>query len=60
MSSCQVRQIFARLLRIPQVRVEQIAREINGVLRRNEEARIYHYLAHTGNYPPPRPLGDTG
>jgi hypothetical protein len=40
--------------------MEQIAGEINWVLPRKEEARIYHYLAHTGNFPPPRPFGDTG
>lgn len=59
-SSCQVRQIFTRLLRRPPPSVEQIAWEINCVLRRNEEARIYHYLAQTGNFPPPRPFGDSG
>src|ERR1700746_2870586 len=29
-------------------------RELNEKLRRKEEARIYHYVANTGHYPPRR------
>ena len=56
----QLRQVFTRLLRRPRPGVRQIAEEINRVLRRNEEARIEHYLANTGNFPPPRPRRDSG
>jgi hypothetical protein len=55
-----VRQVFTRLLRRPRPSVRQIAEEVNRVLRRNEEARIYHYLANTGTFPPPRPRCDSG
>jgi hypothetical protein len=47
-----VREIFTRLLRNPPPSPEQIVEEINRVLRRNEEARIYHWLQTTGNFPP--------
>ena len=30
-------------------------REVSRVLRRNEEARIYHWYKKTGTFPPPRP-----
>jgi hypothetical protein len=45
----QVRQVFTRVLRRPRPS-----------LRRNEEARIYHYLANSGTFPPPRPHCDSG
>jgi hypothetical protein len=31
-----------------------IAAQASRVLRRNEEARIYHWYAKTGTFPPPR------
>jgi hypothetical protein len=34
--------------------LEGIVRELNETLRRKEEARIYHYVANTGHYPPQR------
>ena len=49
-----MREIFTRLLRRPRPTARQIADEINRVLRRNEEARIYHWHARTGTYPPHR------
>ena len=39
----QVREIFTRLLRDPAPSPERIAEEVTRVLRRNEEARIYHW-----------------
>ena len=50
----QLREVFTRLLRTPRPTARQIAEEISRVLRRNEEARIYHWYASTGSYPPPR------
>ena len=50
----QLREIFTGLLGRPRPTARQIADEINRVLRRNEEARIYHWYARTGTYPPPR------
>jgi hypothetical protein len=50
----QTREIFTRLLRNPPPSPEQIADEINRVLRRNEEARIYHWHQATGKFPPRR------
>ena len=55
----QVRQIVTRLLRRPRPTFEQIAEAVSRVLRRNEEARIYHYRARTGEFPPPRPGCDS-
>jgi hypothetical protein len=48
----QVRVIFTRLLRYSASSPRQIAREITAVLRRNQEARIYHWYARTGQFPP--------
>jgi hypothetical protein len=53
----QVREIFTRLLRDPPPSPRQIAREITAVLLRNEEARIYHWHAATGEFPPRRNRG---
>ena len=36
----------------------QIAEQVSQVLRRNEEARIYHWFAETGTFPPPRTRPD--
>jgi hypothetical protein len=50
----QTRQILARLLRNPPPSHEEIAEEVTRVLRRNEESRIDHWHAATGQYPPRR------
>jgi hypothetical protein len=54
----QLREIFTRLLGRPRPTARQIADEINRVLRRNEEARIYHWYARTKTFPPLRKGGD--
>lgn len=51
----QVRAIFTELLHLPAASPEQIAAVINRTLRRKEEARIYHWYATTGTFPPRRP-----
>ena len=51
----QVRAVFTELLRRPAPSVEEIAEVVSEVLRRNEEARIYHWFAATGDFPPRRP-----
>ena len=56
----QTREIFTRLLRKPPPSPEQIVEEINRVLRRNEEARIYHWHQRTGNFPPRRDEPNAG
>ncbi len=33
---------------------EAALRELNAVMRRKEEARIYHWFQRTGGYPPRR------
>jgi len=50
----QMRQVFTRLLRDPPPRPAAIAAEVTRVLRRNEEARIYHWFAAKGTFPPHR------
>jgi len=55
----QVRQIFARLLRRPPSGLVAILEEVNDVLRRNEEARIYHWLETHGKFPPSRRKPDS-
>ncbi len=55
----QVREIFTRLLRVPAPSPGRIAEEVSRVLRRKEEARIYHWHAATGSIPPRRPPPDT-
>jgi hypothetical protein len=54
-----VRQIFARLLRRPPSGLVAILEEVNDVLRRNEEARIYHWLETHGKFPPSRRKPDS-
>jgi len=54
LSASLLRQVFARVLRRPRPTARQIADEINRVLRRTEEARIYHWVARHNRYPPPR------
>jgi hypothetical protein len=53
-STPQTRGLFTWLLRTPSPRPKQIADEINRVLRRKEEARIYHWHQRTGEFPPRR------
>ena len=50
----QMREVFARLLQPEPASAARIAQEVSRVLRRNEEARIYHWYAATGEFPPPR------
>ena len=49
-----MREVFARLLQPQPPKAGQIAEEISRVLRRNEEARIYHWYKATGKFPPRR------
>ncbi len=51
----QVRAIFTELLRPGRPSAAAIAAAVSQVLRRNEEARIYHWYKKTGSFPPPRP-----
>ena len=55
----QVREVFTRLLRVPPPSPERIAAEVTRVLRRKEEARIYHWHAATETFPPRRSPPDT-
>ena len=55
MTVSQVRQVFTELLRQRPASLAEIARQVSAVLRRNEEARIYHWHRRTGRFPPPRP-----
>jgi hypothetical protein len=50
----QMREVFARLLQAEPPSPERIAEEVSRVLRRNEEARIYHWYKRTGRFPPRR------
>jgi SRSO17 transposase len=50
----QVREVFARLLQPDPPGPGRIAAAVSRVLRRNEEARIYHWHAATGKFPPRR------
>ena len=47
-------EVFARLLQPEPPSPSQIAKEVSRILRRNEEARIYHWHAATGKFPPRR------
>ena len=51
----QVRAIFTALLTDRPPTAERVAAVVSRVLRRSEEARIYHWHAATGRYPPRRP-----
>ncbi len=53
-----MREVFARLLQANPPGAGRIAEEVSRVLRRNEEARIYHWHAATGKFPPRRGLPD--
>jgi hypothetical protein len=50
----QLREVFARLLQPEPPSPQRIAEEVSRVLRRNEEARIYHWYKATGKFPPRR------
>jgi hypothetical protein len=56
----QVREVFARLLRVPAPRPERIAAVVTRVLWRKEAARIDKWHKATGTFPPRRPSPDTG
>ena len=47
-------EVFARLLQPQPPSAPQIAAEVSRVLRRNEEARIYHWYRRTKKFPPRR------
>jgi len=49
-----LREVFARLLQPQPPTPEQIATEVSRVLRRTEEARIYHWYKATKKFPPRR------
>jgi hypothetical protein len=51
--------IFARLLHRPPGGLAAILEEVNDVLRRNEEARIYHWIKTHGKFPPSRRKPDS-
>ena len=51
-------EVFARLLQPEPPSAARIAEEVSRVLRRNEEARIYHWHAATGEFPPRRSQPD--
>jgi SRSO17 transposase len=54
----QLREVFARLLQPDPPRPQRIAEEVSRVLRRTEEARIYHWHTATGKFPPRRAKPD--
>jgi SRSO17 transposase len=49
-----LREVFSRVLALGRLTLPEIVREMNEVLRRTEEARIYHWVANVGEYPPRR------
>jgi hypothetical protein len=54
----QLREVFARLLQPDPPSPQQIAEEVSRVLRRTEEARIYHWYKATKKFPPRRVWSD--
>jgi hypothetical protein len=50
----QLQEVFVRLLQAQPPGARRTAEEVSRVLRRNEEARIYHWYKATGTFPPPR------
>ena len=56
----QMREVLTRLLSQPPPGPSRIAWEVTDALRRNEEARIYHWLARTGQFPPRLHPGGSG
>jgi hypothetical protein len=55
-----LREILTQLLRHPAPGPRQIVREITALLQRNQEARIYHWHAVTGCFPPRLNPGGSG
>lgn len=51
-----VRELMSRLINLQQLTFAKILAEINALMQRTEEARIYAWLAQTGGYPPRREL----
>jgi hypothetical protein len=49
-----LRVIFGRLLFRPPTGLQAIMEEVNAVLQRSEEARIYHWVNTHGEFPPSR------
>jgi SRSO17 transposase len=49
-----LREVFSRVLALGRLTLPGIVRELNETLRRTEEARIYHWVANTGKFPPRR------
>jgi len=47
-----LRELFSRVLALERLTLADIVREMNEALRRTEEARIYHWMANVGKYPP--------
>ena len=54
----QLREVFARLLQPNPPSPRQIAEEVSRLLRRTEEARIYHWYKATKKFPPRRAWPD--
>lgn len=54
-----MRVLFARLLHRPPSGLAAILAEVNDVLRRNEEARLYHWIDAQGKLPPSRRKPDS-
>ncbi len=51
----QVRAVFTELLKEPRPNADRVADVVSQVLRRKEEARLYHWQRATGHFPPRRP-----
>jgi SRSO17 transposase len=49
-----LREVFSRVLALGRLSLATIVGELNETLRRTEEARIYHWVANAGKYPPRR------
>ena len=54
----QLRVIFAWVLHRRPTTLAEILEEVSDVLRRTEEARIYHWVNATGEFPPSRRAPD--
>jgi len=55
----QLRALFARLLHRRPSGLGEVLAEVNDVLRRTEEARIYHWVETHGRFPPSRRKPDS-
>jgi SRSO17 transposase len=49
-----LREVFTRVLALGRMTLAGMVEELNATLRRTEEARIYHWVKNTGEYPPRR------